>query len=174
MEKLFTMDALVSIVVIGYCLWSLYSSTKQFMINNRLFKEYKANHKNYDELDTSKKYLALYAILFVVCIALMIHPHVKADQVYFTRVALGCIALIAIALSLDTIVKRRIIFDDKGFVYEKAYYHYRLVSNVTYEKGFMKNTEIASLEVKRIMISRQMGEVFKKHYMEWKNRKKKK
>ena len=174
MQNLRTADIIISIVIVGYCIWSLYSSFKQFKKSETLRNEYKDNHKKFEELDSSKPYAIMYAVASLICLFLAIHPIVVNEHIFVTRVALASLSIILVAMILDTMVKRRIIFDEKGFVYETAYYHFRSVMNVTYDKGIAKNTVISSSEVKRITISKKMGEAFKTHYAEWKNRKKKK
>ena len=114
-----------------------------------------------------------FSLLFFLLprIFLAFFPYVE-DNVYYYRLAYSLIALIAVSMGMDTLVKRRVIFDDNGFLYEKAYYRYRSIMNVTRNKGLMKNMEISSTEEKRITISHKMGEAFDVHYDNWKNRKK--
>ena len=174
MQDLRTTDIIISLVIVGYCVWSLYSSFKQFKKNETIRNEYKENHKKFEDLDSSKPYVIMYAIASLACLFLAIRPIFVNEHVFVTRVALASLAVILVAMILDTMVKRRIIFDEKGFVYETAYYHFRSIMNVTYDKGIGKNTVISSTEVKRITISKKMGEQFKTYYTAWKNRKKKK
>lgn len=171
MENLFTMETFITVVIVGYCCWMLFRSAQQLRTNIKLRNEYKQNHKDYEEVNVYTGFLVFFAIMFVAGIYLAFFPHVK-DNVYYYRLAYSMIALIAVSMSMDTLVKRRVIFDDTGFVYEKAFYRYRTIMNVVRNKGLMKNMEISSTEEKRITISHKMGEAFDRHYDAWKNRKK--
>lgn len=171
MDTIFTMETFISVVMIGYGIWMLFRSAQQLRTNIKLRNEYKNSHKDYEEVNVYTGFLIFFAIMMAAGIFLAFFPYVE-DNVYYYRLAYSLIALIAVSMVMDTLVKRRVIFDDNGFLYEKAYYRYRSIMNVTRNKGLMKNMEISSTEEKRITISHKMGEAFDVHYDNWKNRKK--
>lgn len=173
MKDLLNMDTVIGVIVIGYGLYLIYRSASQLMKNIRLRKDYKEKHKDYEEVNVYAIYVGLAAVMFVIGIFFAIDPHVEKNEFYY-RLTYTMVAMIAVAMGMDTIVKRRIIFDTTGFVYETAYYRYRNVIAVHKNKGIMKNMEIKTMEEDKIAVSRKMGEIFDQHYTAWKQRKKKK
>lgn len=173
MKGLQTMDVIIGVIVVAYGIYMLYRSVSQLLKNEKIRKEYKETHKNYEEMNVYRIYVAISVVLFVLGVYLAIDPHVE-ENVFYYHLTYAMIAIVALSMGLDTIVKRRIIFDANGFLYEKAYYRYRNVIAVHKDHGVMKNTQIKTMDEERITVSRKMGEMFDQHYSAWKQRKKKK
>ena len=114
MDTIFTMETFISVVMIGYGIWMLFRSAQQLRTNIKLRNEYKNSHKDYEEVNVYTGFLIFFAIMMAAGIFLAFFPYVE-DNVYYYRLAYSLIALIAVSMGMDTLVKRRVIFDDNGF-----------------------------------------------------------
>lgn len=95
------------------------------------------------------------------------------DELYVCF-ALALMAIICAGMALDSIVKRRAIVDDDGFVYEKAHYRFRSILSMDPMKSIIKNIDILTTERQHVVVSKKMGVYLHECFLEWKKRKKNK
>ena len=82
-------------------------------------------------------------------------------------------AIISAGMALDSIVKRRAIVDDDGFVYEKAHYRFRSILSMDPMKSIIKNIDILTTERQHVVVSKKMGVYLHECFLAWKKNKNK-
>lgn len=175
MSEFDTMDYILSIAVLCYGVYLTAQNLRLFLNNQKVRKEYLKTTKNdYVMVNQYMTFLLIFGAVAVIGIVAIFFAEKTTKNDIYTCVGLLAVSIVAAGMMFDTIVKRRVIVDKDGFVFEKAYYRFRSIVAINMAKSMFKNRDILTVDQQHVIVSRKMGELLEEKLKEWKNRKKKK
>ncbi|MEF2608077.1 MAG: hypothetical protein U0M88_00365 [Faecalicoccus sp.] len=167
------LSVVVTLVLIGFGIYELYNGIKQLVIHHKNKQEYMENHaKKYEFFEEYKLWFAIYVLVAVASFATACYQmFAKNDGMY----AIGFWVLCAccISFALDCLVKRRAWFYEDGFFYEKKYYRYRSVINVSKTNKLRPGFNVSFSKDPSMIVTRKMALKIKEKMQEAKENKKK-
>ena len=117
MSKFDTMDYIICAAVLCYGIYLTVQNVRLFLANEKVRKEYLNKHKDgYTMVNQYLPYMIFFLGFSVIgIIGIFVMEKNTKDELYVCF-ALALMAIISAGMALDSIVKRRAIVDDDGFV----------------------------------------------------------
>ena len=166
----------IGIVLVGYMAFVFYQSLKGYITYKKEFEKFKQSHKHYDTYIDGGYWVWIMVAMAILGFALMFLAQNMASevgQVYYYRLAYGCIGLVFLGLALDSYVNRRAYFTEGGFFFSDKYYRYRMLANFEYKNNLLtKNCTVLMSNRDKLTVTKKLGEALEGKQKEYKKAKK--
>jgi len=145
--------------------------------NIKARKEYTSKHSK-DEYRSLNKYwvwMLPYLAFIIYSIIMMATMDPNMEQAMWFRLAYPVLSLILFGQMLVTIIKRRILLGNDGFVYEENYVSWRSVLNMeAKKKGIQRIVEVLGANNRKYIMPADIGKEVHESYEAWRRAKKEK
>ncbi len=166
----------VGIVLVGYMAFVFYQSLKGYITYKKEFEKFKQSHKHYDTYIDGGYWVWIMIAMAILGFVLMFFAQNMASdigQVYYYRLAYGCIGLVFLGLALDSYVNRRAYFTEDGFFFSNAYYRFRMLANFEYKNTiFSRNCTVLMSNRDKLTVTKRLGETLEEKQKAYKKAKK--
>lgn len=166
----------IGVVLVGYMAFVFYQSVKGALAYKREFEKFKESHKHYESYVDGSWWVIVMVIMAVLGFVLMFlaqNMTTDVSQVYYYRLAYGCIGLVFLGLALDSYVNRRAYLTEDGFFFSDKYYRYRMVASFEFKNGILaKNCRVLMSNRDEITVTKKLGQTLEQKQKEYKKAKK--
>lgn len=128
-----------------------YTNVKLIQKARALYKE--VDIKKFELIDTSKKWMFYYALMFIAVVLMLLFGNQSGDVVLLS------ISLMLIVLSElgGTYLRFKFYYNDKSFIYEAKIYRLKSVRTVNRLGKFFKKTEVVMFDGTKVQLPRMFG-----------------
>lgn len=166
----------IGIVLVGYMGYIFYQSVKGGISYKKNFENFKNVHKEYETyVDGGYWVWVMLALALVGFVMVFVSGNVTKDptELYYYRLAYGCIGLVFLGLMIDSYTHRHIYFTEDGFFYEDHYYRYRMVASFEFKNGLLNRSCTVLMNNRdKLSMTSKIGQNCQERYKAFKKAKK--
>lgn len=164
----------ISLGLIAYVCFSAEKSIKNWMNYRKQVKEFYKDNKDVELYKESTFWWVGLGLLSLIGFAMAISASmfVKADELYYIRLAYFCLAIVFAGLAFDTYTRKRLYFSHDGFLFADGYFRFRSIMDIQQQNGLTRTSRILMVNSQKLIVSHKMAVMIDDHRLAWKKAKK--